>query len=78
MIDWMEDGSVGYLLMSAVNGRMCCDETDADAVLASPKALAQGIKLLQIIDITNCPFDSRLDIELKINLLNDIKVKIYE
>jgi kanamycin kinase/aminoglycoside 3'-phosphotransferase-3 len=65
VLDWAEADGVGYLLMSAAQGKMCCDEAYADVVLASPKALAQGIKLLQSIDISNCLFDSRLDIQLK-------------
>jgi kanamycin kinase/aminoglycoside 3'-phosphotransferase-3 len=64
VLDWVEDDGVGYLLMSESEGRMCCDETDGDVVLASPKALAQGIKLFQSIDIHDCPFDHRLDKEL--------------
>ena len=54
-----ENGS-NYLLMSKMHGTMACDVFADDAVDIAVSALADGLKRLWSIDISDCPLDSRL------------------
>lgn len=54
-----------YLLMTKVDGNMSCSTTSLADPESLVKALADGIIKLQSIDISDCPFNSRLEQKLK-------------
>ncbi len=68
-----EKNNLYYLLMTASEGHMSCDFSE-DIVRESyentVRLLADGILMLQSIDITDCPFVNTLDIMLKDALFN--------
>ncbi|NLM49900.1 MAG: aminoglycoside 3'-phosphotransferase [Clostridiaceae bacterium] len=51
-----------YLLMTGVKGISAENFFDKKTLI---QKLAQGLKIIHSIDITNCPFDNRLDLKLK-------------
>ena len=59
------DSGINYLLMTRIQGEMSCD----DRYLKNPElltsVLAEGIKLLQSVDISDCPCFNGLDVKLK-------------
>ena len=59
-----EDG-YEYLLMSKVSGKMSCDPYCMSRPEEMIKALADGMKLLWSVDISDCPRIMDLDVELK-------------
>ena len=62
-----------YLLMTAVDGEMAWDSsTDLlrEPIIDTIQALADGIKMLWTVDITDCPFSNRLDKKLAEALYN--------
>lgn len=68
-----EDNGYSYLLMTAVDGYMSC-ECPGDELLKpfenTVKLLAEGLLMLQNVDITDCPFENSLSIKLKDALYN--------
>lgn len=54
-----------YLLMTKLDGSMACDTINIDKLDSIVESLADGLKQLWRIDITNCEFDSTLDVKLK-------------
>lgn len=54
-----------YLLMSKVPGAMSCDEKYMENPEALTSILAEALKLLWQVDITDCPCDVNLDKKLK-------------
>jgi kanamycin kinase/aminoglycoside 3'-phosphotransferase-3 len=72
VLDWVEDGVLAYLLITAADGVMSCDDPRGvtPPVTDTIAALADGILKLQTIDITDCPFDNRLDQKLEHALYN--------
>lgn len=57
---------VNYLLMSKLTGKMSCDKcyiSDIDNLIHS---LAEGLKLLWNIDISNCPYKNDVDNKLRL------------
>ncbi|MBO4494731.1 MAG: aminoglycoside 3'-phosphotransferase [Clostridiales bacterium] len=78
MIRWMEgkvpaprvlayerEGDYQYLLMSKVKGTMSCDPYYMQRPNEMIRALADGMKLLWSVDISDCPRVMDLDVELK-------------
>jgi len=68
-----ETDGLAYLLMTAVEGNMACD--CPEDVLHEPyettvRLLAEGIRMLESVDISDCPFQSTLDIKLPDALYN--------
>lgn len=63
-----------YILMTAAPGIMVCENITGDENeenrLETVRVLAEGIKLMQGIDISECPFDRSLNNELAAALYN--------
>jgi len=61
IIEWYNENGIDYLLMTKAEGEMSCSEK----YLADPentvKLLADGLKMLWNVDISDCPFDSTVD-----------------
>lgn len=71
-----------YLLMSKAIGKMSCSEEYLKNPKLLVKLLAEGINMLQEIDISNCPFDSTLENKLNIAekkiTSNEIDIKAFK
>lgn len=52
---------VNYLLMSRIHGKMSCDEEYMNQPETAAKALAEAVKMLRSVDITDCPFIYTID-----------------
>lgn len=55
-----------YLLMSKVRGEMSCSETYLQNVELLVETLAEGLKLLWNVDITDCPYTCSLEHKLQL------------
>jgi kanamycin kinase/aminoglycoside 3'-phosphotransferase-3 len=55
-----------YLLMTRIDGVMACDESCLKRPNALIRCLAEGLKMLRAVDISNCPY--RNDLENKFRL----------
>lgn len=53
-----------YLLMSRMNGEMSCEKYYLERPQELTKLLADGLKILWEIDISDCPYQRELDAEL--------------
>ena len=53
-----------FLLLSEVPGTMACDQVFADDPPTLVRLLADGMRQLHQLNVTGCPFDMRLDIQL--------------
>lgn len=79
MMNWLQDkicvpevlcfetmDNVNYLLMSKIEGRMLCDV----GVLEKPglliSLLAEGLKMLWSVDISDCPYNNSVDNKLRL------------
>lgn len=65
VIEWISDTDYNYLLLSEINGKMLCDDYYLQNPLLAVLILAKGIKLLQSMNIENCPINNSLDKKLK-------------
>lgn len=65
VIEWVEDASFTYLLLSEINGKMICDDYYLQDPSAAVRVLAEGINCLRAIDIKNCPIHNELSIKLR-------------
>lgn len=78
MLEWLSDklsvpeilyskciDGINYLLMSKLNGRMSCNKDFLENPNLLVKILAQGLKMLWSVDITDCPSNCMLDNKLK-------------
>jgi kanamycin kinase/aminoglycoside 3'-phosphotransferase-3 len=68
VIYWKKENGHTYLLMTEAKGYMTCD-APAGVVMPAEKTgglYADGILMLQGIDISDCPVDMTLDVKLKI------------
>lgn len=60
-----EDESREYLLITEVPGLVACDKAFSEKVPEVVKLLAAGLHQLHSLDISDCPFDHRLEIKLE-------------
>lgn len=63
---YLEKRKYAYLLMTKLDGVMTCHESVQDKPYDMIGLLAEGLKMLWNVPITNCPFDSRLTHKLAI------------
>lgn len=64
IIYWREQDGLAYLLLTELPGQMCCkcpEDTVLEPVENTVKLLANGLLMLQGVDISDCPFDNTLD-----------------
>ncbi len=59
------DSENQYLLMSRVSGKMSCDEYYLERPRELCKLLASAFKMLWSVDVSDCPYERRIDDELK-------------
>ena len=65
VIVFEEDDSYSYLLMSRVMGKIACDKYYLERPKELVPLLSKSVKMLQSIDITDCPVIKDMDRELK-------------
>lgn len=53
-----------YLLLTELPGAISCDERFKDNVRDVVRILAEGMRMIHSVDITDCPFDQTLDQKL--------------
>lgn len=61
---WEKKNGKSYLLMTKVEGQMCCDAEMLEDPKHLVKMLAEGLKMLWNVDISNCPYNNRIDNKL--------------
>lgn len=61
VLAFVQENGFNYLLMSKMHGTMVCDALTDDAIDTVVTALADGLKQLWRVDISDCPLDSRLN-----------------
>lgn len=61
MIAFAQEKGFNYLLMSKMHGTMACDALTDDTIDTVVTALADGLKQLWRVDVSDCPLDSRLN-----------------
>lgn len=64
ILAFAQENGCNYLLMSKADGTMACDGL-AENMPTAVKALADGLRKLWTVDITDCPLNSTLDIRLR-------------
>lgn len=64
ILAFVQDNGWNYLLMSKLSGTMVCDNL-AENIPLAVKALADGLRKLWKVDISDCPLCSTLDIRLQ-------------
>ena len=75
VIAFAQENGYNYLLMSKLSGEMSCSDNNLQSVEDTVIALADGIKMLWSIDISDCPYINNLDVKLrnaKYNIENDL------
>ena len=65
VLAYEQNGEEQYLLMTRVKGKMACDPYYMEQPEILVKILAEGIRMLWQVDITDCPRVRDLDTELK-------------
>ncbi|MGN0529089.1 MAG: APH(3') family aminoglycoside O-phosphotransferase [Eubacterium sp.] len=65
IIEFERKNGFNFILMSRLKDKMACDSINAENINCVVRALADGLKQLWSVDISQCPFDSRLDIRLE-------------
>lgn len=65
VIAYEKDDEYQYLLMSKVPGKMSCDEYYLEHPKELLALLAEALKMLWNVDISNCPRNRNIDAELK-------------
>lgn len=65
VIFYRQDEAGEYLLLTEIAGKMACDPAFEHEPLRLVQALAAGLKMLHSLDIKDCPFDARLDLQIK-------------
>lgn len=61
---------INYLLMSRLPGKMSCDEVYMESPDKLVTELAEGLKMLWSVDISECPYQSDLDNKLRLAACN--------
>lgn len=59
------DEQYEFLLLEELPGLVSCDEAFGTRVPAVIQLLAQGLHLLQSVEVTDCPFDATIDRQLE-------------
>jgi kanamycin kinase/aminoglycoside 3'-phosphotransferase-3 len=70
IVEWVSWGGYDYLLVSEIPGKMLCDAYYLRNAELAVSVLAEGIRLLHSIDITDCPLNNNLDIKLRDAAMN--------
>lgn len=65
VLEYEEENDKSYLLMSRIDGKMSCDDYYLEHPELLLKALADGLKILWQVDISECPQVRNLDALLK-------------
>ncbi|MCH5316704.1 MAG: aminoglycoside 3'-phosphotransferase [Eubacterium sp.] len=65
VIAFAQENGYNYLLMSKLEGEMSCSEHNLKSLENTVIALAEGLKMLWSVDISDCPYVNDLDIKLK-------------
>lgn len=60
VLAFAQENGFNYLLMSKMHGTMACDVLADDTIDMAVTALADGLKQLWSVEISDCPLDSRL------------------
>lgn len=61
-----KDKGINYLLMSRIRGEMLCSSEILNNPKELVKLLAEGLKMLWSVDISNCPYHNSIDNKLKL------------
>lgn len=61
-----KDNGINYLLMSKIDGEMSCSNKMMENPKLLVKLLAEGLRMLWNIEISNCPYCNSLDDKLKL------------
>ena len=75
VIAFAKKNGYNYLLMSRLDGEMSCFDCNLKSLDDMVIALADGIKMLWSVDISDCPYVNNLDVKLKnakYNIENDL------
>lgn len=70
IIGFEQQDGYNYLLMSKLTGSMACDKMNMQTPERVIEALAGGLKALWKVDISDCPYSSRLEDCLKLAAYN--------
>lgn len=65
VIEFVQQSGFNYLLMSRLQGSMLCSDDNMKNPDTAVQLLAEGLKLLWSIDISHCPYSSRLEERLE-------------
>lgn len=65
VIEFVQENGYNYLLVSRLSGEMICSEENMRNLDFVAETLANGLKKLWSLDISHCPYSSRLDERLK-------------
>ncbi|MCA9887301.1 MAG: aminoglycoside 3'-phosphotransferase [Anaerolineae bacterium] len=65
VVDFASDEQGAYLLMTAVPGKMACDEIFRDRIPEVVAALADGLRQFHAAPIGDCPFNKRRRVQLE-------------
>lgn len=75
VIAFAKENGYNYLLMSRLDGEMSCSDHNLQFVEDTVIALADGLKMLWSVDVSDCPYVNNLDVKLKnakYNIENDL------
>lgn len=75
VIAFAQENGYNYLLMSKLEGEMSCSDRNLKSLDDTVIALADGIKMLWSVDISDCPYINNLEVKLKnakYNIENDL------
>ncbi len=61
-----KENGMSYLLMSRIKGKMSCSEELFENPKKLVKLLADGLRMLWDVDISECPYDNSLDNKLRL------------
>lgn len=70
-----KENKYNYLLMSKMHGTMMCDALSENTIDIAVTTLADGLKQLWCVDVSDCPLNSRLSVRLqqaKYNIVNGL------
>ena len=65
LLAWAEEKGLQYLLMNRISGEMSCSPSALRSPKKTVELLAQGLKMLWSVDISDCPVVNNLDVKLQ-------------